>query len=148
MIKINKHLSNKGRPRDDRGEARLAGPVVTLALAVAELITIGFGLGPPLPPALSFLFGLSCPGLVLLDLVPLPDLASKLMIAAGASIAFNVTVVTTLLVADVWSAGLNIAIAGSLCGLVAAVQAQRAISIRSRVEGTRAATPRASEPVL
>jgi hypothetical protein len=110
----------------------VAGSLLAMAVTSAEMLTVAFGVGTPVHPALSILFMMTCPGLVLLDVVRLPDHASRLMVAVGASVIFNVIVSSALLVADVWSAPMSVAATGVVTALGAGIQSWRATTERRR----------------
>lgn len=82
------------------GRRRRFGLMWVAIVGIAQFVAIAAGFGPPLQPALSIAFVLTCPGFLILDLDQPSDPSARLMLGIGGSLTVNVAVFTAALVVD------------------------------------------------
>jgi hypothetical protein len=95
---------------------------------IGHLASFGFDLGQPARVVFSLAFILTCPGVLLIDLLSLSDLPARAAVTVGASLAANTLVITVLLTFDQYSAETAL-ITVSLIAFVVAVVAVRSRSV-------------------
>lgn len=88
--------------------------LVTISGACA--ITVGVGWDSPVRTVLAIAFLMLVPGLAIVELLGISDLALRLTVATGVSLAIDGLVSMVLLYARIWSPGLALAILIGISG--------------------------------
>lgn len=115
-------------------------------IATLEVLAVVADLGPPIQPSLAFLFVITCPGFLIIDMPHPRDLPSRLVLGVGASLAINVLIFTVGAVAEVsWIAP---AVAIALL-VVAVLPRERIRPLLNRLKGASelASPPATSQEV-
>ena len=81
--------------------------------------------GPAIQLPLAVLFYITCPGMILIDWLDLPDVPSRVAIAAAASLGANILIVTLLLSTGLYGPGTALSVIGGISLFVAAVTTLR-----------------------
>ncbi len=85
------------------------GQIWVAAIAIAEVTSVYFEVGPPLQPLLSVVFVMTVPGLVILDMEQPSAFTARLMLGVVGSIGLNVALVTVGLIPSfIWLVSIGV----------------------------------------
>jgi len=106
-------------------------PLVIVASAGLAILAMLGGIGSPVRPVVAFWFLLLCPGMAFMWLFKLEDWYSELALALALSLALDVIVSETMVLARIWSPTWALAVL-AVISTVGAVSQMRAAFGRHR----------------
>ena len=122
---------------------RRPGLLIVTSIAMLQLVTVSLGVGTPAQPAITVLMVLTFPGLLMIDLPQPTDLASRIMLGIGASMALHMVFATIAFTVSPWSAAAAVGALALLLSVRGAGEAIRRRQVMASSESDAAEPPAA-----